>query len=58
MSTSDPYVKVLLRQVDGSSSEFKTKYIDGSLDPVYNESFEFESNVAQRTAESLSLIHI
>ena len=46
---SDPFVKLMLKQPDGSTQEFKTAVKDGELNPEYNETFEFESNAAQRT---------
>ena len=42
MSTNDPYVKVILKQPDGTIQEFKTAVKDGQLNPEYNETFEFE----------------
>ena len=47
LSVSDPYVKLILKQPDGTNQEFKTSVKDGNLNPEYGESFEFESNAAQ-----------
>ena len=50
VSTSDPFVKLILKQPDGTIQEFKTAVKDGELNPLYKETFEFEMNPAMRTA--------
>ena len=55
MSKSDPYVALTLKQPKSSTKQkikkqkFKTKVMDGNLNPTYNEVFEFDISVAQRT---------
>ena len=44
------FVKVMLKQPNGQIQEFKTTVRDDTLDPVFNETFEFKSNAAQRKA--------
>ena len=61
LSTSDPYVKVtsctqlcseaggwqaILNNPDGGKQEVRTRELDGQLDPVWGESFDFTSNKA------------
>ena len=53
VSTSDPFVKVILKQPNGKVQEFKTAVKDGELNPEYNETFQFNSNAAMRTAGEL-----
>ena len=53
VSTSDPFVKVILKQPNGTIQEYKTAVKDGELNPKYNETFEFNSNAAMRTAGEL-----
>ena len=46
VSTSDPFVKVILKQADGTEQEFRTAMVDGDLNPKYKETFKFETNAA------------
>ena len=50
VSTSDPFVKVILKQPNSIIQEFKTAMKDGELNPEYKETFEFEMTEAMRTA--------
>ena len=50
VSTSDPFVKVILKQPNGTIQEFKTAVKDAELNPEYKETFKFEINPAMRTA--------
>jgi Ca2+-dependent lipid-binding protein len=38
--TSDPYVKIVHRTASGDVSEWKSKVVDKTLDPVWNEELE------------------
>ena len=53
VSTNDPFVKVILKQPNGTIQEFKTAVMDGELNPEYKETFEFEMCPAMRTAGAL-----
>lgn len=46
VSTSDPFVKVILKQADGTEQEFRTAMVDSDLNPKYKETFKFETNAA------------
>ena len=54
---SDPFVKVMLEQPNGGIQKFKTTVQNDTLDPVFNETFEFNSSVAQRKAWPLLKKH-
>ena len=48
--TSDPFVKVILKQPNRTIQEFKTAVKSNEMNPEFKETFEFEMNETMRTA--------